>query len=77
MSECKLDHTPEDVQKKFEQQKEFLPDEMNSLFQSFFQEEHTQDILNEVFHLLKKFDLASGEERTERVNRLYLVLKNV
>lgn len=36
MSECKLDHTPEDVQNKFEQQKEFLPDDMSSLFQSFF-----------------------------------------
>ncbi|KAF0822359.1 hypothetical protein KIS1582_3847 [Cytobacillus firmus] len=77
MSECKLDHTPEDVQKKFEQQRGFLPEDINPLFQSFFQQEHTQDILNEVFHLLKKFDLASEEERTERVNRLYLVLKNV
>ncbi|KAF0816622.1 MULTISPECIES: group-specific protein [unclassified Cytobacillus] len=77
MSECKLDHTPEDVQTKFEQQRDFLPEEMKALFQAFFQQEHTQDILNEVFHLLKKFDLASEEERTERVNRLYLVLKNV
>lgn len=77
MSECKLDHTSEDVQTKFEQQRDFLPEEMKALFQAFFQQEHTQDILNEVFHLLKKFDLASEEERTERVNRLYLVLRNV
>ena len=47
------------------------------LFDDFFQEEHTQDILNEVFHLLKKYDLASDEEKSERSNRLYLVLKNV
>ncbi|MBT2690916.1 group-specific protein [Bacillus sp. ISL-47] len=77
MSECKLDHSQEDVQKKFEQQAEFLPEDMKPLFQSFFQEEHTQDLLNEVFHLLKKFDLASEEEKSERVNRLYLVLRNV
>ncbi|GLB60851.1 hypothetical protein [Cytobacillus sp. NCCP-133] len=77
MSECKLDHSLEDVQKKFEQQEPFLPDEMKPLFQSFFKEEHTQDLLNEVFHLLKKFDLASDEEKSERVNRLNLVLKNV
>jgi citrate synthase len=77
MSECKLNHTSEDVQTKFEQQRDFLPEEMKALFQAFFQQEHTQDILNEVFHLLKKFDLASEEERTERVNRLYLVLRNV
>ncbi|PAE26641.1 group-specific protein [Bacillus sp. 7894-2] len=77
MSECKLDHTPEDVQNKFQQQRSFLPEDMTPLFQAFFLEEHTQDILNEVFHLLKKFDLASEEEQTERVSRLYLVLKNV
>lgn len=57
MSECKLDHTPEDVQTKFEQQRDFLPEEMKALFQAFFQQEHTQDILNEVFHLLKNLIL--------------------
>lgn len=77
MSECKLDHSHEDVQKKYEQQEEFLPEDMKPLFQSFFQEKHTQELLNEVFHLLKKFDLASEVEKSERVNRLYLVLKNV
>lgn len=76
MSECKIDHTAEDVKKKYESQKEFLPKEMSSLFEQFFAEEHTQEILNDVFHLLKKYDLVSDEERETRNNRLYMVLKN-
>jgi hypothetical protein len=77
MSECKLDHTKEDVRNKYESQEAFLPEDMKPLFNQFFSEEHTQDLLNEVFHLLKKYDLASEEERVARNNRLLLVLKNV
>lgn len=77
MSECKLDHTKEDVRNKYESQAAFLPEGVKSLFNQFFSEEHTQDLLNEVFHLLKKYDLASEEERNARNNRLLLVLKNV
>jgi hypothetical protein len=77
MSECKLDHSHTDVKSKYESQAEFLPEEMKGLFEQFFVKEHTQDILNEVFHLLKKYDLASEEEKSERTNRLTMVLKNV
>ena len=77
MSECKLDHSLEDVKQKFEQQREFLPADLVSLFSTFIQKEHTQDILNEIFHLLKKYDLASEEEKVERTNKLNLVLKNL
>ncbi|MFP7297330.1 hypothetical protein [Neobacillus niacini] len=77
MSECKLDHTKEDVRNKYESQAAFLPEELKPLFTQFFSEEHTQDLLNEVFHLLKKYDLAKVEERNTRNNRLLLVLKNV
>lgn len=77
MSECKIDHTAEDVRKKYESQMEFLPEDMQSLFEQFFAEEHTQEILNDVFHLLKKYDLVSDEEKEARNQRLYLVLKNV
>ncbi|WP_053363026.1 hypothetical protein [Bacillus sp. FJAT-27251] len=77
MGECKIDHSLEDVRKKYEDQAGFLPTEMKPLFEQFFTEEHTQDILNDVFHLLKKYDLASEEEKQERTNRLYMVLKNV
>lgn len=77
MSECKINHTHEDVQSKFQSQAEFLPADMLPLFQVFFEKEHTQDLLNEVFHFLKKYDLASVEEKSERNNRLYIVLRNV
>lgn len=77
MGECKIDHSHEEVMNKYESQMEFLPQDMAPLFNKFFEEEHTQDILNEVFHLLKKYDLVPEEEQSERNNRLYLVLKNV
>lgn len=77
MGECTIDHSKVDVQEKYQSQKEFLPKDIHSLFNQFFEEEHTQDILNDVFHLLKKYDLATEEERNERDNRLELVLKNV
>jgi hypothetical protein len=77
MSECKLNHSIEDVKNKYESQVSFLPAEVKPLFEHFITKEHTQDLLNEVFHLLKKYDLASEEERNARNNRLLLVLKNV
>jgi hypothetical protein len=77
MGQCKLDHSLEDVRKKYESQIEFLPVETRELFEVFFNNEHNQELLNEVFHLLKKFDLASEDERETRNNRLLLILKNV
>ncbi|MBS4189369.1 group-specific protein [Bacillus sp. FJAT-49705] len=77
MSECKLDHTHDDVIRKFEQQQEYLPEDLKPLLAVFFEKEHTQVLLNEVFHLLKKFDLSSDEEKLERINRLSFILKNV
>jgi hypothetical protein len=77
MSECKLNHTHDEVKSKYESQAPFLPEEMRPLFNQFFEKEHTQELLNEVFHLLKKYDLAPDEEQENRNNRLYLVLKNV
>lgn len=77
MSECKLNHSHEDVKNKYKSQAAFLPEEMHPFFEEFFTKEHTQDLLNEVFHLLKKYDLASDEEKEKRNNRLYLVFRNV
>lgn len=77
MSECRLNHSHEDVKNKYESQVDFLPDSLKEKFQVFFQQEHTQDRLNEVFHLLKKYDLASDEEKEERNNHLSLILENV
>lgn len=77
MSECKLNHSHEDVKSKYESQVAFLPEEMKPLFEQFLAKEHTQEILNEVFHLLKKYDLATEEEKSERTNRLNMVLNNL
>jgi hypothetical protein len=75
MSQCNIDHSLEDVQKKYESQKEFLPIELLELFHSFFTKTHTQETLNEVFHLLKKYDLSSEEEKLTRNEKFLLVLK--
>ena len=77
MSNCQLDHNREDVMKKFESQKEFLPGEIVPLFELFFSKEHTQKILNEMFHLLKKYDLSSSEEKERRENQMLLLLNNL
>jgi hypothetical protein len=77
MSNCQLDHNREDVMKKFDSQKEFLPDEMVPLFELFFSKEHTQKILNEMFHLLKKYDLSSVEEQERRDKQILLLLNNL
>lgn len=77
MSECKLDHSVEDVINKYESQLPFLPQEVVQFFQQFFKEDQEQSILNEAFHLLKKYDLASKEERVERNKKiLQLLAKN-
>ncbi|MGD6843419.1 hypothetical protein ACQCVH_12980 [Bacillus infantis] len=77
MSECHLNHSAEDVKNKYEQQKGHLPNELQLLMEEFLQKDHTQEILNDVFHLLKKYDLASENEKEERERRLYLVVNNV
>ncbi|WP_040204082.1 hypothetical protein [Neobacillus jeddahensis] len=77
MSECRVNHTKADLKRKYESQESFLPAEIKSLFSPFFARDHAQELLNEVFHLLKKYDLASAEEQSARNNRLLLVLKNV
>lgn len=76
-NKCKLNHPVGDVRNKYETQKEYLPSDMISSFEAFFTREHTQDILNEVFHLLKKYDLVPQEDREQRNKRLYIVLNNV
>ena len=77
MTQCKIDHSREDVKSKYQSQMEFLPHELKPLFTTFFQGEHTQEILNEVFHLLKKYDLSSVEEKETRNHRLFLILENL
>jgi hypothetical protein len=75
MSTCNIDHSIEDVKNKFESQREFLPANLLDSFMSFFSAQHSQDILNEVFHLLKKYDLSSEEEQHVRNEKLLAIFK--
>ncbi|HHY73482.1 MAG TPA: group-specific protein [Bacillus bacterium] len=63
---CDINHTKEDVLKKLESQKEFLPAELYPKLESFIQTNLPQETLNEIFHLLKKYDLAGEAEQRER-----------
>jgi hypothetical protein len=75
MSTCNIDHSIEDVKNKFESQREFLPANLLDSFRLFFSTENSQDILNEVFHLLKKYDLSSEEEQQVRNEKLLAIFK--
>ncbi|MCP3763046.1 group-specific protein [Domibacillus sp. A3M-37] len=76
MRECKLDHSYADVVNKLESQKSFLPEDLYGWVQHYLKEERTQDLLNELFHLLKKYDLVSEEEQEVRNNRLTMIVNN-
>lgn len=67
MGECRLDHSLEDVRKKLSDQSEFINPELYRGVVSFLEKgELGQQTLNELFHLLKKYDLADEEERQRR-----------
>ncbi len=51
---CNIDHSIEDVMNKLESQKSFLSEEIFKGLKNFLQGNHSQEILNDVFHLLKK-----------------------
>lgn len=70
MGQCNLDHSREDVVKKLDDQKPFLPKGLAGSIEAFLKHEHSQETLNELFHLLKKYDLASEEEREGRNERI-------
>ncbi|ANE86707.1 MULTISPECIES: hypothetical protein [Bacillus] len=71
----KIDHSIEDVMNKLESQKSFLSEEIFKGLKNFLQGNHSQEILNDVFHLLKKYDLVSEEKRETRNNQLLLIIK--
>ena len=72
MSSCNLDHTLEDVKRKLAEQREFLPPVLAEQVSLFLTEQVNQGTLNEIFHLLKKYDLS---EEAERVSRNVLLSK--
>lgn len=63
---CEINHTKEDVCKKLESQRGFLPTELYPKIESYIQTNLSQETLNEIFHLLKKYDLAGVAEQQER-----------
>ncbi|MCZ2256923.1 hypothetical protein [Sporosarcina sp. G11-34] len=75
MGTCQLDHSPEDVKKKLTEQKPFLPRELYDGGIRFLKSEPSQLILNELFHVLKKYDLASEAEKLERNESLNNLIK--
>ncbi|MEB1807468.1 MAG: group-specific protein [Bacillaceae bacterium] len=70
MSSCKLDHPLDDVRKKLADQRAFLPNELYEATEQLLNEPLSQTQLNELFHLLKKYDLASKEEQQKRNEKL-------
>ncbi|PLT35630.1 group-specific protein [Bacillus sp. V5-8f] len=76
MAECKLDHTLEDVKKKYDTQKELLPSHLSSALTDYLKTEPNQEQLNAVFHLLKKYDLVSADEREQRNGQLLQLIES-
>ncbi|PGB61862.1 group-specific protein [Bacillus toyonensis] len=72
---CNIDHSIEDVMNKLESQKSFLSEMIFEELKGFLQGNHSQEILNDVFHLLKKYDLVSEEERETRNAQLLLFIR--
>lgn len=70
MGTCNIDHSHADVKKKLESQESFLPEELTGKLHQFLGEKQSQENLNKVFHLLKKYDLASESERETRDRQL-------
>lgn len=74
MSTCNLDHSLADVQAKLEQQAPFLPEQITQKLTAHLNRSLAQSELNEIFHLLKKYDLSSKEEQEERNKKLLELL---
>ncbi|GAB6425014.1 hypothetical protein bcgnr5390_47990 [Bacillus luti] len=72
---CNIDHSIEDVMNKLESQKSFLSEEIFIGLKGFLQGNHSQEILNDIFHLLKKYDLVSEEERETRKAQLLHIIR--
>jgi len=71
---CNIDHSHESVMKKLKNQEAFLPAELNEKIHRFLDGDLSQETLNEVFHLLKKYDLSSGEEREVRNKKFAAIM---
>ncbi|MFK2825732.1 hypothetical protein QYG89_08560 [Bacillus sp. B190/17] len=75
MGQCNIDHSREEVIQKLESQQSFLPESLYGDIHLFLKSRHSQQTLNELFHLLKKYDLSSKEEQEERNEKLQKLVK--
>ncbi|MGE7767610.1 hypothetical protein [Peribacillus sp. NPDC096540] len=75
MGTCNLNHSQQDVRLKLESQMGFLPKDLSEKLIRFLESESSQESLNELFHLLKKYDLASKEEQDARNEKLNHFMK--
>ena len=66
MSTCNIDHSTSEVTRKLHSQREFLPASLFEFGLAYLQREPSQNELNELFHLLKKYDLIPNEEQEAR-----------
>ncbi|WP_312028256.1 hypothetical protein [Bacillus sp. HMF5848] len=64
---CNIDHSVTDVVNKLNQQQPFLPKDLYEKCLIFIRDEVEQEQLNELFHALKKFDLATTSEQAKRI----------
>ncbi|QQK74753.1 group-specific protein [Salicibibacter cibarius] len=69
-SSCPIDHTPEQVKEKLDNQHPYLPENIYVKAAHLLNQEQSQETLNELFHLLKKYDLAETRERKERNEKI-------
>ncbi|WP_456275309.1 hypothetical protein [Bacillus sp. AK128] len=75
MSSCNINHSIEDVKNKLTAQQPFLTNELYSLIERFLSQSPSQSELNEIFHLLKKYDLATELDKEKRNRTLISMLK--
>jgi hypothetical protein len=66
MSTCNIDHTNDEVMRKLQSQIAFLPKSLFENVSMYLQKEQAQNDLNELFHLLKKYDLLTIDEQEAR-----------
>lgn len=66
MGKCTIDHSKEDVVKKYEENSSLFCFKFNDYFLNYMDQDLTQEQLNDLFHLFKKIDLLSEEELKSR-----------
>lgn len=70
MGSCNIDHSLDDIKKKLNEQRTFLPKNLVEGLERALTDDLSQSSLNDVFHLLKKYDLAPDSEREKRDHML-------